>query len=259
MSEYGAAAVGHKYAGANVDQHLIQTYLRGYGEKYYQENIFEYYPEAKLFPAYIKRYCSQAKTVLDLGFGSGLWFWASFLPALERIDGIDLYQEALKEANRVFEVNQVPAGYRVAHGEVGHNFTLKDLKGLSQKGGYFAFQDYRQPWPQSITQTRYDLVTEHGGGLGQMNSDAEVISVVKRISRVLRPGGCLLFMNFMMASSLIEQKLGREPAPSWHLRSELFKEALRQAGLKLLDFHVLNAPQGIDKVEQLFYGYAQKK
>lgn len=112
---------------------------------------------------------------MDLGFGTGLWFWASFLPALQQIDGIDLYQEALEEASRVFEVDRVSAGYRVAHAKVGQVFTLSDLKQLKQKRGRFAFQDYREAWPETILRTQYDLVTEHRGGLGQMNSEAMVM------------------------------------------------------------------------------------
>jgi hypothetical protein len=193
-----------------------------------------------------------------LGFGSGLWFWASFLPALERIDGLDLYREALEEANRVFEVDQVPAGYRIAHEKIGQHFTLRDLKQLRQKRGYFAFQDYRKPWPEVIVRTRYDLVTEHGGGLGQMNSDIEVIAVIKKIAQVLKPAGHLLFMNFVMKPSVLEQKLRGVTSPSWCLRPELFEEAMKQAKMKLLDFQALKPPADVEDMEKFFYGYAQK-
>jgi SAM-dependent methyltransferase len=238
---------------------MVKTYLREYGEKYYHEDIFKHYPEARIIPAYIKRHFAQAKVVLDLGFGSGLWFWASFLPALERIDGIDLYREALEEASRVFEVDRVPAGYRVAHEKIGQNFTLSDLKQFKHKRGYFAFQDYREPWPEILARTRYDLVTEHGGGLGQMSSDAEVVAVIKRISQVLKPSGYLLFVNFVMKSSALEQKLGRTPSPAWRLRKELFEEGVTRAGMKLMDCQVLDHPPEMENVEEFFYGYAQKQ
>ncbi|MGZ4959093.1 MAG: hypothetical protein ACXV7J_07570 [Methylomonas sp.] len=241
-----------------MDKQLVEAYFRDYGRKYQQADIFKHYPETKTFPAYIKRHFGRAKVVLDLGFGSGLWFWASFLPALERIDGLDLYREALEEANRIFEVDHVPAGYRAAHAQAGYAFTLKDLKQLKQKGGYFGFQDYRKPWPEVIAKTRYDLVTETGGGLGQMNSDAEVVAVISKVSQVLKPGGSLLFMNFEMEPSALDKKLGRVAAPSWELRPELFEEAVEQARMELVDFHVLNQAADTANVERVFYGYAQK-
>jgi SAM-dependent methyltransferase len=241
-----------------LDKQWVKAYYREYGEKYYQENIFRYYPETTTFPGYIQDHFNQAKIVLDLGFGTGLWFWASFLPALEKLDGIDLYREALQEANRIFEADRVPAGYRVVHEKVGQTFTLSDLRQLQQKQGYFAFQDYRNPWPEAIVQTRYDLVTEHGGGLGQMNSDAEVMAVIQKIAQVLKPSGYLLFMNLIMKPSVLEQQLGQVPAPSWSLRPELFEEALMEARMKLLDFHLLHPPSEVENVEKFFYGYAQR-
>lgn len=241
-----------------MDKRLIKTYFRYYGQKYYQEDVFKHYPEAKTLPAYIKQHCGQAKLVLDLGFGSGLWFWASFLPVLQRIDGIDLSPEALQEANRLFEEDEVPAGFHLAHQRAGECFTHCKLMQLKQKQGYFAFQDYRQPWPSFIAQTRYDLVTEHGGGLGQMSSNAEVIAVINRVRQVLRPAGRFLFMNLVMKPSTLDQLLRRAPASHWQLCPELFEEAISRAHLKLMDFHVLNHPSDQENIAQIFYGYACK-
>jgi SAM-dependent methyltransferase len=241
------------------DKQLIKAYLREYGEKYYQADIFKSYPETKFFPTYIARHFDQAKIVLDVGFGSGLWFWASFLPALERIDGLDLYPEALEEANGVFEVDQVPPGFREAHSQLGHIFTLTQLKQLKQKQGYFVFQDFRNPWPEEIVQTHYDLVTENGGGLGQLASVGEVSAVLQKIGQVLKPSGYFLFMNFMTEPTILEQKLGHVESPSWRFRPDLLKNALKLAKLKLVDFYVENYPGGTENRERFFYGYAQKR
>ena len=242
-----------------MNNQLVKEYLHEYGEKYLHKDVFEHYPEVKVLPAYIKRHFSQARTVLDLGFGSGLWFWASFLPALERIDGIDLYQEALEEANRIFDLDRAPAGYRLVHGQLGEIFTLLDLQRLKAAQGQFSFQDYREPWPVAITRARYDLVTEHGGGLGQMSCDAEVMALVEQVSRVLKPGGCLLFTNFVMQSSPVEKKLGRVAPPSWRLTAGLIKAAVREAGLNLADLHTVNDPIDGEGVDKFFYGYARRE
>src|SRR5512146_3062912 len=126
------------------------------GSKYRRAAIFREYPETRTFLAYIRQHCAGARQVLDLGFGTGLWFWASFLPALKRLDGIDLYPEALTEADRVFEQTVVPEGFRKAHAAIGQNYSRENLKELRGKRGRFFFQDYRLPWPEEIRQTRYD-------------------------------------------------------------------------------------------------------
>lgn len=241
-----------------MDKQLVKTYLREFGEKYYQSDIFEHYPEARIIPGYIQQHFSQARSVLDLGFGSGLWFWASFLPALERIDGIDLYAEALEEADRVFQGEGVPAGFRIAHERLGQTFTPGDLRQLQQKRGRFHFLDYRQAWPEAIAGSRYDLVTEHGGGLGQMNSDAEVVAVMKKVTGVLKPAGHFLFVNMVTQSLPVEERLDRVPDPAWCLDAGLYEEAVRRAGLEMVDFQVIDQLPEAEKVDKLFYGYARK-
>jgi hypothetical protein len=197
--------------------------------------------------------------VLDLGFGTGLWFWASFLPSLERIDGIDLHPEALKEADKVFEAEEVPEGYRLAHERLGRQLTLGDLHKLKAKRGHFIIQDYRQPWPDVIARSRYDLVTEHGGGLGQMDSEDHVFQVIERAGDVLRPSGRFLFMNFRMQPTSLEQKIGQAPSPGFRLSRELFFQGAARAGLRMVDFHAVERPSHMPGVHTLFYGYAQKQ
>jgi ubiquinone/menaquinone biosynthesis C-methylase UbiE len=100
-----------------MGSNLIKAYYRTFGNKYHQEDIFRQYPETRLIPAYLRTHFADARVVLDLGFGTGLWFWATFLSSLERLDGIDASPEALEEADRVFDRAEVPAGYRLAHAE----------------------------------------------------------------------------------------------------------------------------------------------
>lgn len=242
----------------HTDKHLIKAYYEEFGRPYHGKQIFEQYPETQIIPQYIKQHFAQARLVLDLGFGTGLWFWASFLPALERIDGMDLHREALDEADRVFETQEVPEGFRLVHEGLGDRYTLSDLKKLQTKRGRFFFLDYREPWPDEVLQTRYDLVTEHGGGLGQMNTDEEVIGAVRKMAAVLRPSGHLLFANFTVKPSKLEQATGRVAGSSLCLRRELFTEAMEQAGLRMVDFHAVDDLEGTSNVRTLFYGYAQK-
>jgi hypothetical protein len=241
-----------------LDAQLIRAYFEEFGSKYRQAGIFHHYPETKTIPAYIMTHFAGAQVVLDLGFGTGLWFWASFLPSLRRLDGIDSHREALDEADKVFLAHEAPAGYRLAHRRVGGDFTLQDLHRLQTKRGRFVFQDYRLPWPAVLTGTRYDLVTEHGGGLGQMNSDEEVLAVVGQAARVLKPSGYMLFVNFQMEPSALEARVGQVAAPGFHLRQELFERATKEAALRMLDFHTVDRPADMPNVETFFFGYAQK-
>ncbi len=242
-----------------MSQNLVQAYLRGFGDKYLDQDIFAEYPEARILPAYLKKHFAAAETGLDLGFGSGLWFYASFLPALKRLDGFDAYPEALEEADRIFECDEVPAGYRLAHAILGEEFGLHDLCGLKKKRGRLIIQDYREPWPVEIIETRYDLVTEHGGGLVEMRSEDEFKAVIRKSAQVLKPSGCMFFMNlFFKERSVLAEQLGKTTPPIRHLGPELYHQSVEQAGMKMIDFHAIDNPPEMPRVQTFFYGYAQK-
>jgi len=236
---------------------LLKAYYEEFGGGYFQPGVFEQYPETKTIPGYIAEHFGGARHVLDLGFGTGLWFWASFLRSLERLDGIDEHPEALKEADKVFQAPAVPAGFQAAHARIGQDFTLNDVRRLKSKRGHFVFQDYRRSWPDVLCNTRYDLVTEHGGGFGTMSSDDEIVAVVRQVAQVLKPAGHVLFVNFVMAPSALERRIGRVAPPAFRLREELFRRAVEQAGLLMVDFHALAGPADMPGVEEFFYGYAQ--
>lgn len=239
-------------------QPLIKAYYEDFGSGYLQAGIFDRYPETKTMPAYISRHFSCARVVLDLGFGTGLWFWASFLPSLARLDGIDAEPEALAEADKAFAAETVPEGFRLAHARLGREYRLSDLARLKTRRGYFVFQDYRQPWPAVLTRRRYDLVTEHGGGLGMMRSDEEFIGVVKQAAAVLKPSGHLLFVNFTIKPSTLEKRAGKAPAAAFCLRRDLFVTAVEEAGLRMCDFHASYRPVRMPGIDAFFYGYAEK-
>jgi SAM-dependent methyltransferase len=193
----------------------IKAYYRSFGNKYQREDIFRQYPETRLIPAYLRAHFADERVVLDLGFGTGLWFWASFLSSLERLDGIDSSPEALEEADLIFDLPTVPEGFRMAHENSGSTFTRRDLELLRSKRGRFYFFDYRAPWPAEIERNHYDLVTEHGGGFGQMDSDQQLIDAVGQCAGVLKPAGRLLFVNFVMAPRPIEEGWAKcPPLPS---------------------------------------------
>jgi SAM-dependent methyltransferase len=241
-----------------MDTGLIKAYYRTFGNKYHQDDIFRQYPETKLIPAYLRTHFADARTVLDLGFGTGLWFWASFLSSLKRLDGIDASPEALEEADKVFGLREVPAGYRLAHERAGSTFTARDLDLLRAKRGRFFFLDYRAPWPAEIPRDHYDLVTETGGGFGQMDADQQVIDAVGQCARILKPAGRLLFVNFVMTPKRIEKEVGKVPAPSFCLRQSLFEDAVARAGLSMVDFHTVERPSDMPGVETFFYGFARR-
>jgi SAM-dependent methyltransferase len=242
----------------HFEPQLLKVYYEEYGSGYLRPGVFEQYPETKTIPGYIAEHFGGARLVLDLGFGTGLWFWASFLRSLARLDGIDEHPEALREADTVFQAPAVPEGFQAAHARIGQEYTLNDLRRLQSKRGHFVFQDYRQSWPDVLCNTGYDLVTEHGGGFGTMRSDDEVIAVVRQVAQVLKPAGHVLFVNFVMAPSAVERRIGQVAAPAFCLREELFMRAVAQAGLRMVDFHALARPADMPGVEKYFYGYAEK-
>lgn len=219
----------------------VAAYENNYQNKYLDRQIFRFYPEAKIIPLYFYDNFQEAETVLDLGFGGGLWFWASFLPSLKRLDGFDLHPEALAAVNDVFDRQEVPPGFIVAHAYIGLDFTYNDLMGLQEKEGEFVFQDYRDDWPENILVHEYDLVAEHGGGFGEMGM-RDIARVLNKISNVLAPGGRFFFMNF---NTVIGQ--------------EKMDRLLEGAGLELADYHTVSHPPTPLGVERFFYGYATKR
>ncbi len=242
---------------AGTDKKLIANCLSDFGQRYLDSNILQEYPEVKILPAYIKAHLADAETVLDLGFGTGLWFWASFLPRLERIDGFDLYPEALSEADRILTLDRLPGGYRVAHAQLGETYTWTDLQALVKKRGYLVIQDYRECWPAEIANTRYDLVTEHGGGLAELSSEQEFMEVVQKCGRVLKRSGRMFFANFVM-KQLSDWEKRLSPERTLKLGMELYARAVAQAGMRLVDFHELHQPEDMPEVQTFFFGYAEK-
>ncbi len=242
-----------------MEHDLLSEYLAGFGASYLGPDILREIPEAGFLPAYIRAHFPESRLVLDLGFGVGLWFWASFLPSLVRIDGIDLHLEALVEADQVFSCACVPEGYRIAHRKIGSSLTRGDLQELANKRGCLAIQDYRAPWPDDIAVSRYDLVTEHGGGLADADSEEDFVAVFAQAGRVLRPGGCLFFANFLFRErSVLARRLGYSARPEINLDQDLYLRAIQQAGLRLVDFHKLEPSSDATRVETMFYGYAEK-
>jgi SAM-dependent methyltransferase len=241
-----------------MNSQLVQDYEQFFGRKYLSKDIFDYYPEATIIPQYLRTHFPRAEVVLDLGFGTGLWFWASFLPSLKQLDGIDLYEEALDEANEVFRLNHIPDGYAVAHNHIGDSFMMNDLANLKSKAGNFAFQDYRETWPPPIGITKYDLVTEHGGGFGQMDSQGDITDVIKQIARVLKDDGYFFFLNFRMKYALtVEDQLDRVPKAGFHLSRKVLFECVKAGGMKMVDFHTVLHPMSKTGIDRCYYGYAK--
>jgi hypothetical protein len=236
-----------------MDEKLVDQYWNQYGTKYLSRNITRYYPETKIIPQYIVQNFAQAGIVLNLGFGTGPWFWASFLPNLVRLDGIDLHPEALAAADRVFEQNRVSPGYARIHRQLGRKFTRDELKALMGKRGNFFFFDYTKPWPKEIVRNRYDLITEHGGGFGEMKSESELVASVKHCAKVLKKGGCLFFANFQMKTVSV--------SPAIRLTERVLVQAAWRAGMEMIDFQT-HTPTKRDRatssIDKMFYGYAKK-
>ncbi len=234
-----------------MDPKLVDQYWNQYGKNYLSRNITRFYPETKIIPQYLVTNFSEAAIVLDLGFGTGAWFWASFLPGLVRLDGIDLHPEALEAADRVFEQGGVPGGFALVHRRLGRKFTEQDMRTLAGKRGDFFFFDYTRTWPRKIKRNHYDLVTEHGGGFGEMKGEDELSASVRHCAGVLKKGGSLLFVNFHMSTS-----------PDFSLDEGMISRAIQNAGMKMMDFQTTSLRKNeriTSSIKKMFYGYAQKK
>lgn len=235
----------------------VESYVTGFGRRFLEADLLEKFPEMKVLPQYLKTHFSGAKDVLDLGCGTGLYFWASFLPSLQRIDGIDLYQEFVDEADRVVSLDQVPEGYRQAHEYIGESFTIEDLKRLKAARRTIAVGDFRKPFPEPIASTQYDLVAEFGS-LGEVATHDEFTNVVKRSAALLHPGGAMMFVNFLERQVDSDaQALGRFTHDSLTLNEDLYRQAVKEAGMELVDFHAVDQPEG--PIETFFYGFAIKR
>ncbi|MGE5138639.1 MAG: hypothetical protein ACM3JD_04185, partial [Rudaea sp.] len=128
-----------------------------------------------------------------------------------------------------------------------------------EKRGVLVIQDYLESWPREILQTQYDLVTEHGGGLGDMQSEDEFKGVFKRAAQVLKPGGCMLFANFLFNErSPLAERIGKGGLQALPLSRELYREAAEQAGMSIADFHAIDTPPDMPRVSTFLYGFAQK-
>ena len=231
-------------------ENLIQRYFDFYSKHYFSKNIFGYYPETEFIPLYIKKHFEKAGVVLDLGFGTGLWFWASFLPNLERLDGIDLYPQALEFANRIFNKKRVPGGWLKAHQNIGDEITIHDIQRLKKHCGSYFFSDYRKRWPGGIRRNKYDLVTEHGGGLARVDSSDGLIRVIRKISRALKQGGYFFFMNLEMEPDAVEKRLAEEAhLPTLKLNHELLVLAASKSSLVLKEYQ---------QTGNILYGYMRR-
>lgn len=241
-----------------MDEQAIQEYVTGFGRRFLYTDVLEKFPETKIIPAFLQEHFSRAETVLDLGFGTGIWFWASFLSSLKRIDGFDIYQQALEEADKVLNLSEVPEGFVAAHEYIGEKYTTEDFKKLKIARGNLLIQDYLAPWPESIANTQYDLVTEYGG-IGEVETNQQFKDIIKKSTQVLKPGGSMMFINFLEREvGELEKKLGRHTPDGLHLGIELFEEAVQEAGIKMIEFHAIDNPEGMPIMQTFFYGFATK-
>lgn len=240
-----------------MNQQAIQDYITGFGRRFLEADLLDKYFEMKIIPGYLAKNFPNARTVLDLGCGTGLYFWASFLPLLERLDGIDLYKEFISEADRVINLDKVPDGYQMAHEFLGQTFTLDDLHKLKAKRGNLVIADFRKHFPDPIASSRYDLVTEFGS-IGEVQTNAEFIDVVKRSAEVLKQGGSMMFVNFLEREiDTPAQALGRFTPDSLELGEPLFHEAVQKSGMIMVDFNSVNQKEG--PIKTFFYGFARKQ
>jgi hypothetical protein len=139
----------------------------------------------------------------------------------------------------------VSEGSALVHGALDRRFTEDDLRRLASRRGKFFFFDYTKPWP--------DLITEHGGGFGEMKSKDELTASVMHCKSALKKDGCLLFVNFQM-----EAAPGSE---EFCLNEAMLSGAIEKAGLKIVEFRTAT-PREEDRntssVEKMVYGHARK-
>lgn len=241
-----------------MDELAIQQYVTGFGRRFLHKDVLNKFPETKIIPAFLKKHFPHAETVLDLGFGTGIWFWASFLPSLKRIDGFDIYKQALDEADRVLHLDEVPNGYAAAHEYIGETYTNKDFQKLRTARGNLIIQDYLQQWPEVISNTKYDLVTEYGG-IGELATNQQFKEIIKKSSSVLKENGSMVFVNFLEKEVPdLEKKLGRHTPDSLQLGAPLFEEAVSEADMKMIEFYAIDNPDGMPIMKTFFYGFATK-
>jgi len=243
---------------ADPDPQVIRAYITGFGRRFLAADLLEKFPETKTIPSFIRSRFVAARTVLDLGFGTGIWFWASFLPALERIDGVELYQEALDEAERVLHLPEVPDGYAAAHNYLGESYTIEQFRELQRTRGHLVAGDVFGDWDPQIANSCYDLVTEYGG-LGKLETTDQFMEIVARCAQVLNPGGAMFFVNFVEKQlTPIEKKLGEEIPQVLQWGLALFEQAVQAAGMELKEFYELDQPEGMTNIQTFMYGYATK-
>lgn len=204
-------------------------------------------PEIVVLPAYINSHFAKAQIVLDLGFGNNIWFWASFLPSLKKIDGIDISEKALKESEKILNADKLPSGYKEAHETLGSDFKLKDLHNLKNKKGNLIVQDYKGPWPGELLSTRYDLITEYDS-FSELNNDQDFKNAIKKAASLIKPNGYLMLMDFK----------DNYISPHLNLSQQLYLESIKEAKLELINLHTITKPEGMLNIEQFFYGFAQK-
>ena len=112
---------------------------------------------------------------------------------------------ALDEADRVLHLPEAPEGYVAAHKYISENYTQVDWKKLKKKRGNLFIQDYRDNWPKVITNSQYDLVTEYGA-IGELETNQDFINIIKKSPSILKPGGYIMFLNFLEKEILEPEK-----------------------------------------------------
>ncbi len=69
----------------------------------------------------------------------------------------------------------------------------------------------------------------------------------------------MLFCNFVFRRrSELGQQLGMQACPRIDLGADLYHRAVEQARLVMIDFHEIQDPEDMSRVQKLYYGYAAK-
>ena len=180
------------------------------------------------------------------------------MPTLKRIDGFDIYQQALDEADRVLNLPEAPIGYVAAHKYLGEAYTNADFQKLRDTRGNLIIQDFLQSWPEAIAGSEYDLITEYGG-IGEVETNQQFKDVIAKSAAVLKPGGSMVFVNFLEKEVPdLERELGRYTPDGLKLGTPLFETAVVDAGMEMVEFHAIDNPIGMPIMQTFFYGYATK-